>query len=39
MCYNFNNKGVDIRKAMTDLDAEEAIDQEFSLIGSVDAFY
>ena len=38
MCYNFNNKGVDLRKAMTDLDAEEANNQEFSLIGSVNAF-
>ena len=38
MCYNFNNKGVDLRKAMTDLGAEEANNQEFSLIGSVNAF-
>lgn len=38
MCYNFNNKGVDLHKAMTDLDAEQANNQDFSLIGSVNAF-
>lgn len=38
MCYNFNNKGVDLHKAITDLGAEEANNQEFSLIGSVNAF-
>ena len=38
MCYNFNNKGVDLSKAITDLGAEEANNQEFSLIGSVNAF-
>lgn len=38
MCYNFNNKGVDLHKAMTDLDAEQDNNQDFSLIGSVNAF-
>ncbi|MGE8528527.1 SOS response-associated peptidase family protein [Chryseobacterium rhizosphaerae] len=38
MCYNFNNKGVNLKKAIDDFAAEEDSDQEFNLIGSVNAF-
>lgn len=37
MCYNFNNKGVDLRKAMKQFDAE-TLDQDLVLNGSVNAF-
>jgi len=37
MCYNFNSKGVDLNKAMTDFDAEEADTSNFS-IGLINAF-
>jgi putative SOS response-associated peptidase YedK len=38
MCYNFNNKGVSLKKALEDFNAEEYPDQDFNLIGSVNAF-
>lgn len=37
MCYNFNNKGVDLRKAIEDFDGEEYHD-EFETRGSINAF-
>lgn len=37
MCYNFNSKGVDLRKAMKDFDAEE-VDTTNMRIGEVNAF-
>lgn len=37
MCYNFNSKGVDLRKAMKDFDAEE-IDTTNMRIGQINAF-
>jgi len=37
MCYNFNSKGVDLRKAMRDFDAEEYDTTDYTL-GNVNAF-
>lgn len=37
MCYNFNNKNVNLEKAVKDFNAEKT-DQEFNLVGSVNAF-
>jgi putative SOS response-associated peptidase YedK len=37
MCYNFNSKGVDLRKAMKDFDAEEIDTTEYTL-GNINAF-
>jgi len=37
MCYNFNNKNVSLEKAVKDFNAEKT-DQEFNLVGSVNAF-
>ncbi|OBW43474.1 hypothetical protein AB670_00003 [Chryseobacterium sp. MOF25P] len=37
MCYNFNSKGVNLKKALQDLNAEDS-DQEYSLRDNVNAF-
>lgn len=37
MCYNFNNKGVDLRKALKEFDAEEFDHPDFTL-GNINAF-
>lgn len=37
MCYNFNSKGVDLRKALKDLNAEDS-GQEYNLRDNVNAF-
>ncbi len=37
MCYNFNNKGVDLRKAMKQFEAE-SLDEDLVLNGSINAF-
>jgi hypothetical protein len=37
MCYNFQNKGVDLKKAMNDLDAEE-FDTTNLALGSINSF-
>ncbi|WP_332453746.1 SOS response-associated peptidase family protein [Chryseobacterium aquaticum] len=37
MCYNFNSKGVDLKKAMKDFDAEEVDTSNFSM-GIINAF-
>lgn len=37
MCYNFNNKAVDLKKAVSDFNAEE-IEPNYELKGSINAF-
>lgn len=37
MCYNFNNKGVNLKKALEAFKAE-SLDQKFDFIGSINAF-
>ncbi|AZA53983.1 hypothetical protein [Chryseobacterium sp. G0201] len=37
MCYNFNSKGVNLKKAMTDFNAEEIGTPNF-IIGQINAF-
>ncbi len=38
MCYNFNNKKVNLKKAAEDLNAEGYEEKEFELKGSINAF-
>ncbi len=38
MCYNFNNKKVNLKKAVEDLNAEGCEEGEFELKGSINAF-
>lgn len=37
MCYNFNNKAVDLKKAVSDFNAEE-VGHNFELKGNITAF-